>query len=387
MSLQSKDFEAQEIIYKQYNSTVSKAKYLPLNTTVCIKTKKPSSNSSIQSILIESEILTKTQHLDLTPKFYNYNIETTSSGELVTTVMEYLPYIGLEDIAKRNSTVAPLYQNLQNLIVKFIKYFKGLQNLNICHRNIKPEKICMNEQGEYKIRGFSDGKFVGKSGEMTIRGTNNYLSPLLRSQYNLVLEHQSKFIAIHNPYKSDVYSLGLVFLYMATNKPIDRSFNDLEHLRDVIQSKLKEVANPYIKQVINKMLQVNEDDRPDFCELYDIAVDLLNNRQCAFCWEKESSAECFCNKCETYCHVFCLKDKYFCPVCLKDLRCIACDKFVSSKMICGDYFCDVCRVENTDCGNCCFGREEFINNEQDLKALNYNRRETESRIVSFALYE
>ncbi|OMJ96098.1 hypothetical protein SteCoe_271 [Stentor coeruleus] len=385
MNLQSKDFGAQKIIYKQHNLIVSKAKCLPLNIKVCIKTKKLSSNCSIQSILIESEILLKTQHLELTPKIYNCNIETTSSGQSVSTIMEYLPYTSLEDITKKNLTINS-YHNLQSLIIKFIKYFKDLQNLNICHRNIKPEKICMNKQGEYKICGFSDGKLVGDSNEMTIRGTNNYLSPLLRSQYNLVMEQSSKFIAIHNPYKSDVYSLGLVFLYMATNKPIDRSFNDLERLENVIQSRLKEVTNIYVEHIISKMLQINEDDRPDFCELYEIAIELMNNRKCPFCWEKESSAESFCNKCEAYCHIRCLKDKYFCPACFKDLRCIGCDRFVGNKMICGDYFCEVCRIENTDCENCS-GRNKVLSNEQDLKTLDYSRTEIESKIKSLALNE
>ena len=87
----------------------------------------------------------------------------------------------------------------------------------------------------------------------------------------------------HNPYKSDVYSLGLVFLYMATLQEIDNTFADLKNLSTLISEKLESIHCYFIKIIIKNMLTINEEERFDFIQLSELIDKIEKKNSCIKC--------------------------------------------------------------------------------------------------------
>ena len=98
------------------------------------------------------------------------------------------------------------------------------------------------------------------------------MSPLL---YNGL--HENKNDVRHNPFKSDVFSLGYCFIYAATlNLNIIykiREVNNESTLKNIL---IKEFEGRYSEKFINlilKMTTYNEDKRIDFIELEKILME------------------------------------------------------------------------------------------------------------------
>lgn len=90
-----------------------------------------------------------------------------------------------------------------------------MQSTGLCHRDLKPANLFLMPNGEIKIIDFGESKDFFREGEdggeaatATIRGTPQYLSPILLKAH--VLDGNSRH-AKHNIYKSDVFSVGLMF--------------------------------------------------------------------------------------------------------------------------------------------------------------------------------
>ena len=100
----------------------------------------------------------------------------------------------------------------------------------------------------------------------TIKGTELYMSPILFRALN---KRQKQLI--HNTYKSDVFSLGMCILLAATLT--FQSLYDIRELKDM--EKIKNILVKYLiakysydfVHVLVKMLEINENSRPDFIEL------------------------------------------------------------------------------------------------------------------------
>jgi hypothetical protein len=81
----------------------------------------------------------------------------------------------------------------------------------------------------------------------------------------------------HNPYKSDVFSLGMCFLFASTLRIKTlckiRDFQNDSKLKIFIMSVVSQRYSLSFVQLITKMLQLQECDRPDFIELESILED------------------------------------------------------------------------------------------------------------------
>ncbi len=154
-----------------------------------------------------------------------------------------------------------------------------LQLDNITHRDIKPHNILIFDKKLYKLADFGEAKVVRMMGQKqlgTLRGTELYMSPVL---FNSLDQEE---IVEHNPYKSDVFSLGYCVLLAAT-----LSFNILYDLRKLTNKKeIHEVINTYLSnkfspkfiQVVSRMVEFNEKFRMDFIQLKEfIAKNLIGN--------------------------------------------------------------------------------------------------------------
>ena len=147
---------------------------------------------------------------------------------------------------------------------------------NIAHRDIKPENVLVfrsnsiNKEDIYKIADFGEAKETKVSKQLnTLRGTELYMSPLLYSGLKEKVDDVK-----HDPYKSDVFSLGYCLIYAAA-----MNFNIIYDIRN-LQNKfmIKRVLKKYFNkrysdnfiELVLKMIRFNEEERLDFIELNEI---------------------------------------------------------------------------------------------------------------------
>ena len=147
---------------------------------------------------------------------------------------------------------------------------------NIAHRDIKPENVLVfrsfsnDKEDIYKIADFGEAKEAKVSKQLnTLRGTELYMSPLL---YNGLKEKVDD--VKHDPYKSDVFSLGYCLIYAAA-----MNFNVIYDIRNLENKYLiKRVLKKYFNkrysdnfiELILKMITFNEAERIDFIQLNEI---------------------------------------------------------------------------------------------------------------------
>ena len=143
------------------------------------------------------------------------------------------------------------------------------EKLNISHRDIKPQNVLIFEGGIYKLADFGEAKEIKLSKNMnTLRGTELYMSPAL---YNGLKANKDDII--HDTYKSDLFSLGFCLIYAATMN-FDflyelRIADNTNEIRKKINERLKSQFSEKFINVISKMVELDENKRYNFKELYE----------------------------------------------------------------------------------------------------------------------
>ena len=158
-------------------------------------------------------------------------------------------------------------KELFKIMNQLIKTLSLLQKNHITHRDIKPQNVLISK-GSYKISDFGEARTLIRQGIIVsrVRGTELYMSPILFQGLRLKLVQVS-----HNTFKSDVFSFGMCIFFAST-----LTFNSLCDIRELDDMKLikekliKYLSGRYSFKLINilyEMLQVEENNRPDFLTL------------------------------------------------------------------------------------------------------------------------
>ena len=176
---------------------------------------------------------------------------------------------------RRNTNSYYTEKELFNMASQIITTLALLQKNHITHRDIKPQNILI-VNGHYKLCDFGEIRIMKREGIVVqrIRGSELYMSPILF--FGL---RQNMIQVRHNTYKSDVFSLGMCLLYAAT-----MYFNCTDEIREIIDmNEIKMILNKYLGDrysnkfisLIHLMLQVEEQNRPDFIQLEEKLNNLL----------------------------------------------------------------------------------------------------------------
>ena len=227
-----------------------------------------------------------------------YGIELKSIDKYTTimyVLMEAANCDWEKELLKRCKTRLYYTENqLIQILSNLVWTFAVLQKKGISHRDIKPQNILSFGNNEYKISDFGEAKkiqnkyMINKGNnknnylyqdntiKQTLRGTELYMSPILF----LTLRSNNPYRAVkYNSFKSDVFSLGMC-LFLASSL----DYEGLYEIREIIKNpnKTKLVVNKYLSKrysqkyinLLVSMLQINENDRPDFIELEKIIKNL-----------------------------------------------------------------------------------------------------------------
>ena len=223
----------------------------------------------------ELELIYSVKHeniLQLCGIEYKYLDETTSA---IYVLMELAKNDWNMEIKRRMLAKKYYKENeIIDILKQIIKGFLFLQSNNIAHRDIKPQNILLFPNNVYKIADFGEAKNIKNiEQQSTLRGSQLYMSPVLYKGYKFNQKN-----VIHNPYKSDVFSLGYCLLYaICLNLKILETLRELTTMRSIISSINKHIMNKYSDKLMNiiyKMIEPNEDDRFDF---EDLSMELKKN--------------------------------------------------------------------------------------------------------------
>ena len=168
-------------------------------------------------------------------------------------------------------------QELIKILKQLSKAFCYLQNNKICHRDIKPSNILIINNNYY-IGDFNESKEISGNPSMVteIKGTEAFLSPIV---FEALVKNQKK--VRHNLYKSDVYSLGLCFVFAMTRnlyvmQKIKETKQDDKIKKLILDNKVDKKVE-YSQEFLNlivKMLCWEEKNRADFIELNNIVLNM-----------------------------------------------------------------------------------------------------------------
>ena len=174
-------------------------------------------------------------------------------------------------------------KELLDILKGLVQTFKILQTMGISHRDVKPQNILFFTDQGYKLTDFGEAKnkkinksiksiygFKQDTNKQTVRGTELYMSPLLFQ----ALRSKNLECIEYNAYKSDVFSLGMCFLFASSltyQSLFDiREVKDMKVIEESISKYLAKLYSKNYIDIIIKMLQVDEKLRPDFLELSQI---------------------------------------------------------------------------------------------------------------------
>ena len=147
-------------------------------------------------------------------------------------------------------------------------YYKAFK---VPHNDLKPNNIFLSQNGVYKIVDhtlFNNiSSYMQLQWNAEINHNNIYLSPdLLRSLGKDLVEPK------HNPYKSDIFTLGMVVLHMTTLENCDECYDyqSFKLRNGEIDKRLANLKKQYgdkLYYVIKGMLIEDENERPEYDDL------------------------------------------------------------------------------------------------------------------------
>ncbi|OMJ80743.1 hypothetical protein SteCoe_18950 [Stentor coeruleus] len=265
------DVKLEEVLYKQQGKVeVYRVKLYRTGETLCMK--KIYVENIGDATLMQTECLTMAL-------FDHPNILKLRSASLggydreITHVLIFMNFCeegDLEKLILNRASKKNYFKESEILeyLRQVVNAYAHMQEKNTAHRDIKPQNIFVCDQGRKLLIGdLGSAVKKDKNAGVTLTGTPLYLSPKLREVFLKANTFGGSNIN-HDVYKSDVYSLGLTFLYMASLNPV-KDLCTLPDLQERINKRIEDLPDEYenIKQILQKMLAVEEENRLDFIQL------------------------------------------------------------------------------------------------------------------------
>ena len=196
------------------------------------------------------------------------NLKFIDANKFLLYILMPLAETDWDSSIKLRSKAKSYYKEkeLISILSQIVSTMIYLKKHNIVHRDIKPENILISNN-IYKLSDFGEAKITNNLIKShSLRGTDIYMSPIL---YNKLKNKERK--AEHDPYKSDVYSLGICFLYAS-----ELNFNTVKSIRglkyqglvDILVKKMmkKKYSETFVDIILN-MIRIDEKERIDLYEL------------------------------------------------------------------------------------------------------------------------
>jgi len=243
-----------------------------LDRPVAIKVlppKKLSQKKAVKRFLREAKVSARLDH--------PYIIKIFDIGEeegIYHIVMEYISGKTLRDVVEERESITQI--DITQMVVLFTQICQAIEyahNLKIVHRDIKPENIMLTAEGNAKVMDFGlavleDRHSLTEVG--AVMGTIAYFSP-----------EQAR--GEPADFRSDIYSLGVMFYEMLTNTLPFEATNPSEmiqkHLTAIPAPPTKRNPSipPAIEALIQKALRKHPDER--YLSVTDMVTELKSYKR------------------------------------------------------------------------------------------------------------
>lgn len=164
-------------------------------------------------------------------------------------------------------------KELTHLLYDIINAGVHLQENNIKHQDICPSLIYLSKTENYKLLRNEKNRNNPERYQLEkmLRNKNYYLSPKLY----IALKKRYLDNIKHNYIKSDIFSFGLVLLEAGLLKSIKNIYDSSSINKNILDNYLKEFEekydnNPLLFSSLRKILEFDEDERPDFISLKEV---------------------------------------------------------------------------------------------------------------------
>jgi len=272
----SMEYEILETLHDSDNSTIYRAKHNSSGNDVVLKQSK----SSVKAGLYNEYQLVKAQTSD------DSIIELTSLGKTPALMRKYYSGKSLKHELLNNKAGLDFFFNN---CLKIINELQKIHANEIIHKDLSPDNILINVTNDsvhiidFELstkQQFQQSAFTGAS---AIEGTLQYMSPEQTGRMNRIID-----------YRSDFYSLGIIFYEMLTGKKPFESKDALELIHchiALIPPSMRSIAShipEILDEIINKLISKNAEER--YQSLSGLHVDL---EYCQKEWEKNASITSF----------------------------------------------------------------------------------------------
>ena len=265
MALSLESFTNQRVIYRHEDKVeVFKAFSTYHGRQVCVKVLPISSPDDINSVLQETLVQSALSHPNVC-QIYDCFVTGSMAGLKAVVVMEEMEKDLLTEIQERRAAKSFWKEEqLWRMFKVLVETFAFLRSKDISHRDVKPNNILVGVDGTLKVCDFGTSKrFYLPQAMHTIKGTQTFMSPACKAALQ-----RDQIEVSHDPFKSDVYSLGLTFLSMARLvPPFEMQVSGEKLPQAIVRTMAKVLYSGEIKDLMQSMLQPEEALRPDFDEL------------------------------------------------------------------------------------------------------------------------
>lgn len=261
-------YEKISTLYKTNEVEVLKCRNIQTNSLCCIKTLPV---NSLDDMAYMTQEVMNLYSLKKYPYFVEF-LEHFFMGkqkqvEKICIVTEFCEKgdlgrdLSLRQLHNNGYKEPDLLHHIQFLLAGF----KKLQKSQIFHRDIKPENIFISNDGKLKIGDLGSSN-IRNDPTQTIIGSPIYMSPEVRRNFQLFQSGNIGPRVNYDAARSDMWSLGLTFLFMISNTNV-KEFMSSNRLEECVNQRLKNIVDPIYAEMLGKMLQVEPLKRPDFVEI------------------------------------------------------------------------------------------------------------------------
>jgi tRNA A-37 threonylcarbamoyl transferase component Bud32 len=235
---------------------------------VVLKCYRCNSNDELNFAMEEFKLLNKLQHENILPILNGFISENNTSGKCFILVEPYMKNGDLfcEIMSRRTKKKSFKESEIISILYQLLITLKFIHENKVIHRDVKSANIFIEKSEKYEYHvylcDFGTGKKVQTSIQKTMAGTEDYMSPEMKS---------------NKPYssKTDLFSLGCVLYELMSLQHRSMSSEMSEALLDGIDffGELKKSCYKYSTELINIMMQLLQRKPENRCS----AAELLNH--------------------------------------------------------------------------------------------------------------
>lgn len=150
--------------------------------------------------------------------YEGYYVIKNEGEDMVGNMVSELGICSLEEVIEKQAEKNEFMTAMQvmSFMQSTLDAVVHLQGVGVAHYNLKPENLILTDAEElrFKVTDMQPEKVVEErqSRTLNIAGTVSFMAPEVFESYR-----KFNYKVRCNPYKSDVYSLGLLWLYFATH--------------------------------------------------------------------------------------------------------------------------------------------------------------------------